>query len=237
MIKDELSYRRHPGRCDIMWGIEKPGKKDGEIFELTECLPGDMNLAPKDLRARVEKRFKDDINYIEAFVFSRDGGHFITYTRKNFADLTSEIPDPVVEAIPDSDGGLELPDQRKAAALLPRREKPVRTVDASVDGELPADAVSADRPVRRVPAEGAAAPRAKRSGPTVHEIVAGKLPDPPLTGNMAALYSAYMRLGAATKEEVLAAVTWADPPPQIPEGRVTSGTSWLKAHGLIRVKE
>lgn len=233
MIKDDLNYRRHPGKVNLLVAFEKRGKKDGDIVCTTESMTD--RFTPEEARLATQHLFESNRDVSSVSVFSvREQIHFLTYDRRNFADLTSSIDDP--EPMPDTDpGGLELPHEREPAALLPRGKKPVPPVDASEQRGVPAAAVSSARPVRNVPPKGPAQPGAKRS--TVYELVPGAQPATPLKGNLAALYAAYVRLTAGTKEEILAATVWAEKPPQHPAGFVNSMTSRFKQDGLVRVKE
>lgn len=231
MTKDQPCYDRHPGRISFLLCREENGRKDGDIKLINKTVQEHY-----DPEARFDAVRGFLLTWDSVSVFSvKEQQHFITYTKGNVDELFAIDP--------NYKGGLDVSDEPKpekpATLVRPKREKPVRPVAPPVERVVQPKPAPKVRPVRSVPAEGEAKPRAVRGG-KAHVIVAGKLPDPPLKGNLAVLYSAYMKAGenGASLAQLIESIgpTLAAGGVQNPSNFISAMTSRLKAAGLVEVK-
>lgn len=166
MIAFETVFRRHPGVYDVMHTTERPGKKEGHIEQVRVATHARITARQVETLVRREVE-ADPFATLTIFAASRgDNGCIGWIHQRNIDEMFKEVPDD----------GMELPAERGAAALLPRRAEPVREVDDSGDDSVPEGAIPVDRPVRRVPPEGVPQQRTPRKAGAALALGAGEWP-------------------------------------------------------------
>lgn len=153
-------YRRHPGACALLMGRTKIGK-GGRVEEITDHDPGPYTAEGAHEKARA---LVADGTYDTVHVFSIREGQFSGAFYKHGVDYPSwkDMRKTAKTVGSEEDGGLELPDERETTALLPGQPEPLQEVDDPVEPGVQTGPVPSSRPVRRVPAEKPAEPRAPR---------------------------------------------------------------------------
>jgi hypothetical protein len=161
-------YARHRGPFEFLLTVNK---KNGEQGSKHHVGP----FSAREAHAEALRMLKDFDDVDAVFVFSKSEGQFTgAFYKRGGTDPRvyrpwdeleeADGPGTTVEST-NADRGVELPDEREAAALLPGGPEPLSPVDDSVDASLPEGTVPGGRPVRDVPAKQPAEPRAKRVGP------------------------------------------------------------------------
>lgn len=150
-------YQRHRGPFSLLITRQGVGKKGSDACERVR---GPFSAEEAHEEARLLVGDPRD-NVTDAFVFSDGEGQFIGAFYKRGEEYA-----PYGDELARYQAGLELPDERSEAALLPRGPEPVQPVDAPLDGGVPTATVPSRRSVRSVPPQGAAARSAPRRAGT-----------------------------------------------------------------------
>lgn len=143
-------YDRHRGPFSLLLTREVAGKK-GQVAQQGDHLKGPMSAEEAHEEACLLVNDPRE-NIVQIHVYSDSENQFCGAFYKRGGEYKSWEE--------ETDGRLEFPDECTPPTLLRGREEPVQEVDAAVDSDVPTEALLPAGPVRDLPAEKPATPRA-----------------------------------------------------------------------------